>query len=50
MKNSLQKFIGILVEVNSQISYQDAFSNLTFNFPVEIQGSIDNTNRIFVIE
>lgn len=55
MKNRLPKFIGILVllffvKVNAQISYQESFSNLTFNFPVEIQSSNDGSNRLFVVE
>ena len=33
-----------------QISYQPAFPDLTFNFPVEIQNANDNSNRLFVVE
>ncbi|WP_170861973.1 hypothetical protein [Maribacter aquivivus] len=28
----------------------ESFPNLSFNFPTEIQGSIDDTNRMFVVE
>lgn len=34
----------------SQISYKEPFPNLSFNFPTEIQPSIDGTNRIFLVE
>lgn len=34
----------------SQVSYENAFPNLLFNFPTEIQGSVDGTNRMFVVE
>ncbi|MBQ4915661.1 PQQ-dependent sugar dehydrogenase [Maribacter sp. MMG018] len=34
----------------SQVSYENAFPNLSFNLPVEIQASIDGTNRLFVVE
>ncbi|WP_282118141.1 PQQ-dependent sugar dehydrogenase [Maribacter aquivivus] len=33
-----------------ELSYENAFPNLSFNFPTEIQGSIDGTNRMFVVE
>ncbi|SIQ78479.1 PQQ-dependent sugar dehydrogenase [Maribacter ulvicola] len=33
-----------------QTSYKEAFPNLSFNFPVEIQNSADNSDRIFVVE
>lgn len=32
------------------MSYENAFPNLSFNFPVEIQSSVDGSNRLFVIE
>ena len=35
---------------SQDISYQNAFTNLSFNFPVEIQSSNDGTNRLFVVE
>lgn len=35
---------------NGQISYENAFPNLSFNFATEIQGSIDGSNRIFIVE
>lgn len=36
--------------IYSQVSYNKAFPNLTFNFPVEIQNSSDSSDRIFVVE
>lgn len=55
MKNYFSSYIGILallffVKINAQVSYQEAFTNLSFNFPVEIQNSNDGTNRLFVVE
>ncbi|TVZ13829.1 putative secreted protein (Por secretion system target) [Maribacter sp. MAR_2009_72] len=55
MKNCFSSYIGILVlffvvKINAQVSYQEAFTNLNFNFPVEIQNSNDGTNRLFVVE
>jgi len=34
----------------SQVSFQNAFPNSTFQFPVEIQHANDNSNRLFVVE
>ncbi|OEK09795.1 glucose dehydrogenase [Flavivirga aquatica] len=34
----------------SQITYQAAFPNIDFEFPVEIQNANDNSNRLFVLE
>ena len=55
MSKGLLKFLLIFtlfagVNINSQVSYENAFPNLSFNFPTEIQGSIDGTNRMFVVE
>tara|TARA_R110000868_G_scaffold90110_1_gene250383 strand:+ start:20210 stop:24661 length:4452 start_codon:yes stop_codon:yes gene_type:complete len=36
--------------VKSQIGYESAFPNISFNNPVEIQNAGDGTNRLFVIE
>lgn len=33
-----------------QVSYENAFPDLDFNFPVEIQSSNDGSNRLFVVE
>ncbi len=49
------KFVAFFIffkslTISGQISYEDAFVNIDFNFPVEIQGSIDNTDRMFVVE
>lgn len=35
---------------SAQVSFEPAFPNLNFNFPVEIQGSNDGSDRIFVVE
>ncbi|WP_273567545.1 PQQ-dependent sugar dehydrogenase [Maribacter halichondriae] len=32
------------------VTYQEAFQNLTFEFPVEIQNAGDSSNRLFVVE
>ncbi|UWX56067.1 PQQ-dependent sugar dehydrogenase [Maribacter litopenaei] len=34
----------------AQISYESAFPELSFNFPVELESSIDGSNRLFVVE
>lgn len=34
----------------AQISYEEAFSNIRFNVPVEIVNAGDGTNRLFVVE
>ncbi|WP_350287904.1 PQQ-dependent sugar dehydrogenase [uncultured Croceitalea sp.] len=36
--------------LQSQISYEEAFPNINFNFPVEIQNSNDGSDRLFVVE
>ncbi|MDO1511736.1 PQQ-dependent sugar dehydrogenase [Maribacter confluentis] len=33
-----------------KITYEDAFPNLNFQFPVEIQNANDGSNRLFVVE
>jgi len=35
---------------NTQITYESAFPNIGFEFPVEIQSPPDGTNRMFVLE
>nr|WP_289846867.1 PQQ-dependent sugar dehydrogenase [Maribacter dokdonensis] len=35
---------------SQELSYKEAFPNITFNFPTEIQASVDGTNRMFVVE
>ncbi|AZQ58497.1 T9SS type A sorting domain-containing protein [Maribacter sp. MJ134] len=39
-----------LVLAQTDVAYQEAFPNISFNFPVEMQGSVDGSNRIFVVE
>lgn len=44
-------FFWIFSYAHSQeLSYENAFPNLSFNFSTEIQGSVDGTNRMFVVE
>jgi len=34
----------------AQVTYESAFPNIAFEFPVELQSSVDGTNRMFVVE
>lgn len=34
----------------AQVSYEEAFPNISFNVPVEIQHAADGSNRLFVVE
>ena len=45
-------FIGILNFAVAQepVTYQQAFPNLSFEYPVEIQNAADGSNRLFVVE
>jgi len=46
-------FLSVFIKfacIGQDISYQNAFTNLSFNFPVEIQSSNDGSNRLFVVE
>lgn len=46
-------FILVLCSVQysfAQVSYEEAFPNISFNVPVEIQNAADGTNRMFVVE
>lgn len=47
-------FIVVLASFNNvllgQISYEEAYPNLSFSFPVEIQNANDGSNRIFIVE
>ncbi len=38
------------VPLYGQVTYQEAYPNLSFNFPVEIQNSNDGTDRIFIVQ
>ncbi|SEM22191.1 Por secretion system C-terminal sorting domain-containing protein [Maribacter orientalis] len=53
-KNTLVFIIFLLIfsiySSKGQVSYENAFPNLDFNFPVEIQSSNDGSNRLFVVE
>ncbi|MFX0558402.1 PQQ-dependent sugar dehydrogenase [Maribacter sp. CXY002] len=46
--------LSLLLLVSStfvaQVSYEEAFPNVTFNFPTEIQNANDGSNRLFVVE
>jgi len=49
------KFFSLLIclfffKANAQITYEPAFPNIDFEFPVEIQSPSDGTDRIFVVE
>ena len=41
--------LGIVV-CNAQVTYQDAFPNLSFEYPTEIMNANDGTNRLFILE
>ena len=43
-------FSFLVVNTQAQVTYESAFPNLTFNFPVELQSPADNTDRMFVVE
>ena len=46
-------FLSVFIKfacIGQDISYQNAFTDLSFNFPVEIQSSNDGSNRLFVVE
>ena len=47
---SLVFLFSLFLATGQTLSYQNAFPNLSFNFPVEIQGSKDGSNRLFVVE
>jgi glucose/arabinose dehydrogenase len=54
MKKLLLPLLAILISCttqnkNSNDVYEEAFPNLTFEFPVDIQSPKDGTNRIFVL-
>ena len=54
MKTTLHLTILFIIffinSTNGQVFYENAFPNLNFNFPVEIQSSVDGSNRLYVIE
>ncbi|OQD43096.1 hypothetical protein BUL40_08380 [Croceivirga radicis] len=53
LKFNIYLYLGfaLLAQITfAQISYENAFSNLNFRLPVEIQNSNDGTNRLFVVE
>ncbi|WP_298481223.1 PQQ-dependent sugar dehydrogenase [uncultured Maribacter sp.] len=41
---------NVLLMAQEPITYETAFPNLSFEFPVEIQNAGDNSDRIFVVE
>jgi len=52
-KSLPKAIIGLLLGMfssHAQISYVEAFPNIGFNFPVELQNANDGTNRLFVVE
>jgi len=40
----------VLSKSVAQVTYESAFPNIDFEFPVELQSSMDGTNRMFVVE
>ncbi|GAA4965698.1 PQQ-dependent sugar dehydrogenase [Algibacter aquimarinus] len=48
--NILYLFLLLCLTINAQITYESAFPNIDFEFPVEIQSPNDGTDRIFVVE
>ncbi len=43
-------FLCLSLTASSQVSYEEAFPNISFNVPVEIQNAKDGSDRIFVLE
>ncbi len=43
-------FLLSSISLQSQITYQNAFPNINFEFPTEIQNANDGSNRLFVVE
>lgn len=43
-------FLVSCTALQSQITYQNAFPNIDFEFPTEIQNANDGSNRLFVVE
>ena len=52
MKNPFPLFLVFLFNVlQAQVTYENAFPNLTFNYPVEIKNSgVSGDDRLFVVE
>lgn len=52
MKNLLPLLLVMVCNfLQAQITYQDAFPNLTFNYPVEIQNAgLPDDDRLFIVE
>jgi hypothetical protein len=55
MKKIILLFSSILIlascsDVKSQLQIVEAFPNLNFSAPVDIQNAADGSNRIFVVE
>ena len=42
--------VFLFTQISAQITYEPAFPNINFEFPVELQSSVDSTNRMFVVE
>lgn len=42
--------IILFINIQAQLNYIDAFPNLSFDYPVDIQHAGDGTNRLFVVE
>ncbi len=48
--HTLLLFLLLCTALQSQITYQNAFPNIGFEFPTEIQNANDGSNRLFVVE
>ncbi len=46
----LVSFVFYSLSAQNPVTYEQAFSNLSFEFPVEIQNANDGSNRLFVVE
>jgi glucose/arabinose dehydrogenase len=47
---SLLLLVFFQITTYSQISYEEAFPDISFDFPVELQNAGDSSNRIFVVQ
>ncbi|MEM8763846.1 MAG: PQQ-dependent sugar dehydrogenase [Bacteroidota bacterium] len=43
-------FLFLGFQINAQVEYAPAYPDISFAFPVEIQPSVDGSNRMFVVE
>ncbi|MEL6976835.1 MAG: PQQ-dependent sugar dehydrogenase, partial [Bacteroidota bacterium] len=43
-------FLFLGFKINAQVEYAPAYPDISFAFPIEIQPSVDGSNRMFVVE